>query len=166
MLYRKDLERHRSEWLRCRRVAVEQVEMRLGYARRLARRLRQVKPDFEDPGHRLAAMDGPSDVVLLLSGETAARNPGSGNWPKSGWPAEQFEAYSNQQRGRDYYVHAKETLPEAFTYLDTLRREGLLSAVVVDTVQRMTAEGEFDYILEQARGYALSRGERRWLRRL
>ena len=79
---------------------------------------------------------------------------------------EQFEAYSNQQRGRDYYVRAKETLREAFTYLETLQREGLLSAVVVDTLQRMTAEGEFDHLLEQARGYALSRGERRWLRRL
>ena len=36
---------------------------------------------------------------------------------------EQFEAYSNQRRGRDYYVRSKESIAEAFAYLDKLEQE-------------------------------------------
>ena len=48
---------------------------------------------------------------------------------------EQFEAYSNQQRGRDYYVREKETLSEAFAYLDKLSQEGLLSVPVMHALR-------------------------------
>ena len=37
---------------------------------------------------------------------------------------EQFEAYSNQRRGRDYYVRNKETLVDAFAYLEKLAAGG------------------------------------------
>jgi hypothetical protein len=77
---------------------------------------------------------------------------------------EQFEAYSNQRRGRDYYVREKETLLEAFAYLETLQREGIVSGTVVETLRRLTAQGEFDAILEEARGRAFTLSERRVLR--
>ena len=77
---------------------------------------------------------------------------------------EQFEAYSNQRRGRDYYVREKETLTDAFAYLETLQQEGILSGKVMAALRRLTAEGEFDAILEEARGHAFTQGERLALR--
>ncbi len=77
---------------------------------------------------------------------------------------EQFEAYSNQRRGRDYYIRKKETLVDAFAYLEKLQQEGLLSGAVMGTLRQLTAHGEFDAILEEARGRAFTPGERRALR--
>jgi hypothetical protein len=77
---------------------------------------------------------------------------------------EQFEAYSNQRRGRDYYVRKKETLVDAFAYLEKLQQEGILSGAVTGALRRLTAQGEFDSIIEKARGRALTRGERQSLR--
>jgi hypothetical protein len=79
---------------------------------------------------------------------------------------EQFEAYSNQRRGRDYYVRKKETLADAFAYLDKLAQEGILSAEVMAALRGLAGEGVFDAILEEARGGPLTRRERQYLRRL
>ncbi|MFZ1803432.1 MAG: hypothetical protein WAU05_05870, partial [Nitrospira sp.] len=79
---------------------------------------------------------------------------------------EQFEAYSNQRRGRDYYARKKESLSDAFAYLDKLGQEGILSSEVLSAVRALTAEGVFDPILEEARGEPLTRSERRYLRSL
>ena len=59
---------------------------------------------------------------------------------------EQFEAYSNQRRGRDYYVRKKETILEAFAYLEKLEQEGILSRDVMKALKRLAAKGEFDGI--------------------
>jgi hypothetical protein len=77
---------------------------------------------------------------------------------------EQFEAYSNQRRGRDYYVRKKETLSEAFAYLDKLRQEKIVSREVVQALRHLVADGAFDRILEEARGRRLTRAERAHLR--
>ena len=146
--------------------AVEQIEMRLGYARRLARRLRAVKPTLKQLGVRWA----PWMQLVMLYYYYPERLAKAKGWVKELAEilvaCEQFEAYSNQQRGRDYYARKKETLPEAFAYLDKLQQEGILSAIVVDTVRSLTCEGAFDSILEAARGGPLTRHERRYLRTL
>jgi hypothetical protein len=77
---------------------------------------------------------------------------------------EQFEAYSNQRRGRDYYVRRKETIPEAFAYLGALEREGILSADVMRTLKRLAAAGTFDEVLTEARGRRLTPTDRKALR--
>ena len=77
---------------------------------------------------------------------------------------EQLEAYNNRQRGRDYYARRRETLAEAFAYLEKLRVEGILSATVVTALHDLAAEGAFDRILSEARGAALSPREVRFLR--
>jgi hypothetical protein len=77
---------------------------------------------------------------------------------------EQFEAYSNQRRGRDYYVRTRETLVEAFAYLDKLQQEGILGRPVMETLRGLAAQGTFDAILEDARGRTLTGTERRFLR--
>ena len=116
--------------------AKEQVEMRLGYSRRLSRRLRAVRGEIKQMGVRWESwmqrvmlyyyypeklVDAPAWVKQLAEILVAC---------------EQFEAYSNQQRGRDYYVRKKETLADAFAYLETLQREGILSRTVLSEIGR------------------------------
>jgi hypothetical protein len=79
---------------------------------------------------------------------------------------EQFEAYSNHQRGRDYYVRNKETIAEAFAYLEKLEREGILSTRVLGTLKHLAASGRFDGIIAEARGSRMTANERRLLRRM
>jgi hypothetical protein len=77
---------------------------------------------------------------------------------------EQFEAFSNQRRGRDYYARRREDLAEAFAYLNGLQKEGIISRPVVQALRGLSAEGAFNGVLEQARGKALSKRERAFLR--
>ena len=161
--YRKDLA---AAGVLLDRWAIEQVEMRLGYARRLARRLRAVRPTFTKLG--LSWQPWMQQVMLYYYyPERLAKAP---SWVKQLAEVlvacEQFEAYSNQRRGRDYYARSKESLAEAFAYLDKLEQEGILSEEVVAAVRGLTAEGVFDSILEAARGEPLTRHDRRYLRNL
>ncbi|MBI4400133.1 MAG: hypothetical protein HY581_00695, partial [Nitrospirae bacterium] len=146
--------------------AREQVEMRLGYARRLARRLRAVKPSLTQRGVRWSPWM--SRVMLYYYyPEKLTRAP---SWVRQLAEelvaCEQFEAYSNRRRGRDYYTRTRETLAEAFAYLEKLRGEGILSETVVAALRDLAAEGAFDRILAEARGAALSGREVRYLRGL
>ena len=140
--------------------------MRLGYARRLARRLRTVRPAIKAMGIRWEPW---MQTVMLYYyyPEKLAEAPA---WVKQLAEilvaCEQFEAYSNQQRGRDYYVRKKETLADAFAYLETLQREGILSRTVMSALRGLAAAGEFDRVLEEARGCRLSPAERKFLRRM
>ena len=161
--YRKDLA---AAGVLLDRWAIEQVEMRLGYARRLARRLRAVRPTFTKLG--VGWQSWMQQVMLYYYyPERLAKAP---SWVKQLAEVlvacEQFEAYSNQRRGRDYYARNKESLAEAFAYLDKLEQEGILSDEVVAAVRGLTAEGAFDSILEAARGEPLTRHDRRYLRNL
>ncbi len=146
--------------------AVEQIEMRLGYARRLARRLRAVKPTLKTLGVEWT----PWMQLVMLYYYYPERLAKAKAWVRQLAEilvaCEQFEAYSNQRRGRDYYARNKESLPEAFAYLDKLGQEGILSSEVLSAVRALTAEGVFDPILEAARGEPLTRSERRYLRSL
>lgn len=159
--YRQDLE---AAGIPMDAWAKEQVEMRLGYARRLARRLREVKPRLT----QLGVTWSPWMQLVMLYYYYPERLAKAAPWVRQLGEVlvacEQFEAYSNQRRGRDYYVRKKETLAEAFAYLDTLHREGVLSLDVMTALRSLAAKGEFDAILAQARGQALTMAERRSLR--
>ncbi len=144
--------------------AKEQVEMRLGYARRLARRLREVKPAIKGLGVRWSGWM--SQVMLYYYyPEKLKRSP---PWVKQLAEilvaCEQFEAFSNRRRGRDYYTRAQESFAEAFAYLEQLRQEGILSDVVVRAVRELAAGGAFDDILAEARGSKLNGRDRASLR--
>ena len=145
---------------------VQQVEMRLGYGRRLARQLRAAKPALSALGVQWAPWMG---RVMLYYYYPEKLN-GSPRWVRELSEVlvacEQFEAYSNRRRGEDYYARAKEQLSEAFAYLDKLRVEGILSRTVVNAVRDLAAEGAFDRLLAEARGAALPRSEIRYLRGL
>ena len=162
-LYRRDLE---ATGITMDRWAAEQVEMRLGYARRLARRLRAVRPAMSEWGITWA----PWMQLVMLYYYYPERLRNAQPWVKQLAEilvaCEQFEAYSNRQRGRDYYVREKETLAEAFAYLGRLAREGILSDEVVRALRELAGEGTFDAILEEARGCPLSKAERHYVRSL
>jgi len=145
--------------------AKEQVEMRLGYSRRLSRRLRSVRGEIAQMGVRWE----PWMQRVMLYYYYPEKLAGAPDWVKQLAEilvaCEQFEAYSNQRRGRDYYARKKETLADAFAYLETLQQEGIVSRAVMSALRELAAEGEFDRVLEEARGGRLSPVERKFLRR-
>lgn len=147
------------------RWACEQVEMRLGYARRLARRLRMVKPMLRDLGVTWSPWMGRIMLYYYYPEKLEGTQPWVRELAEILVACEQFEAYSNQRRGRDYYVRRREDLSEAFAYLDVLRREGIVSRAVLQSLRELAAEGCFDMLLEQAKGRPLSKRERALLRR-
>jgi hypothetical protein len=146
--------------------AKEQIEMRLGYARRLARRLRVVQSSIKKMGLRWE----PWMQLVMLYYYYPEKLAGAKPWVKQLAEilvaCEQFEAYSNQRRGRDYYVRKKETIGEAFAYLEKLHQEGMVSRQVMTALKRLTARGEFNEIIAQARGHRLTSKERVLLRRM
>lgn len=162
-LHKADLE---AEGIPMDRWSCEQVEMRLGYARRLARRLRTVKPVLKRLGVPWSGWMGTVMLYYYYPERLERARPWVKQLGEVLVACEQFEAYSNQQRGRDYYVRKKEKLSDAFAYLDSLQREGILSAAVVGGLRDLTAEGAFDAVLAEARGRAITSGERQLLRRL
>jgi hypothetical protein len=159
--YRSELEAHGiviTPW------AKEQIEMRLGYSRRLARQLRMVRPVIRAMGVTWAPWMQQVMLYYYYPEKLASAKPWVKQLAEILVACEQFEAYSNQRRGRDYYVRKTETLIGAFAYLEKLQQEGVLSGGVMGTLRRLTGRGEFDAILEEARGCAFTREERRVLR--
>jgi hypothetical protein len=144
----------------------EQVEMRLGYARRLQRRLRALKPSLARLG--VPWQSWMSLVVLYYYYPEKLR--AAPRWIRQLAEVlvacEQFEAYNNRRRGRDYYSRTRERLEEAFAYLEKLRLEGFLSEAVLNAFRSVAAEGVFDRFLEEARGRALTRREHGFLKSL
>lgn len=138
--------------------------MRLGYARRLARRLQTVRPQIRRMGIRWVPWMQQVMLYYYYPERLATVQPWVKQLAEILVACEQFEAFSNQRRGRDYYVRKKETLAEAFTYLEKLRREGILSEPVLRALRKLAAQGTFDAILEEARGQPLTGIERRFLR--
>ena len=159
--YRNDLE---ADGIAMTPWAKEQVEMRLGYSRRLARRLRTVRPAIRKMGVTWAPWMQQVMLYYYYPEKLASAKPWVRQLAEILVACEQFEAYSNQRRGRDYYVRKKETLVDAFAYLEKLQQEGILSGAVMGALRRLTVQGEFDAILEEARGCAFTREERRALR--
>ena len=146
--------------------AKEQVEMRLGYARRLARRLRAVRSPIKRMGVRWEAWMQAVMLYYYYPEKLAAARPWVKELAQVLVACEQFEAYSNQRRGRDYYVRSKETIAEAFAYLEKLQHEGILSARVMKALKQLAATGRFDAIIAEARGGRMTPAERRFLRRM
>jgi hypothetical protein len=146
--------------------AREQIEMRLGYARRLARQVRAVKPKLT----RLGVQWAPWMERVMLYYYYPERLAWAPRWVRELAQVlvacEQFEAYSNRTRGRDYYTRASEDIREAFAYLEKLRGEGIVGGSVLRTIKSLAAEGAFTKLLAQARGHGLSRREQTYLRAL
>jgi len=159
--YRNALE---ADGIRMDAWAKEQVEMRLGYARRLARQLRTARPCMRRMGVRWVPWMQQVMLYYYYPERLEAAQPWVKQLAEILVACEQFEAYSNRRRGQDYYVRRTETLTEAFIYLEKLQHEGILSEPVMKALRKLVAQGTFDAILEEARGQAFTGTERRFLR--
>jgi hypothetical protein len=146
--------------------AKEQIEMRLGYARRLARRLRTVRSSIARMGVRWESWMEGVMLYYYYPEKLAGARPWVKELAEVLVACEQFEAYSNQRRGRDYYVRNKETIIEAFAYLEKLQRDGILGARVMKALKQLAASGCFDGIIAEARGRRMTASERQLLRRM
>ena len=146
--------------------AKEQVEMRLGYARRLHRVLEPLLPQLKQQGIEwLPWME--QVVSYYYYPEKLDDSP---EWVRelgeTLMACEQLEAYSNRIRGSDYYDRKDENVIDAFNYLDSLKQQGRLSEKVLTAVRDLTAQGLFDNILTEARATELSKKEFDFLRTL
>ena len=162
-LYGKDLEGQGIElnsWTKA------QVEMRLGFARRLRKRLRDVKPQLQSMG--ITWLPWMEQVMLYYYyPEKLIR---ASQWVRQLAEVlvacEQLEAYNNQQRGRDYYTRSQESLPQAFQYLEQLQLEKIISRQIVASIVRLMRSTVFKNLLMEARGTEFTPRERRFLHRL
>jgi HD domain-containing protein len=146
--------------------AKEQVEMRLGYAQRLSRILELIKPKLKEQDIQWSEwmktvtlyyyypekLDEEPDWIHELGEILVA--------------CEQLEAFSNRTRGSDYYNRDDENFAEAFEYLNSLKEKGQLSEKVLSAVRHLTAQGQFDAILEEARDRKMSDKDIEFLRSL
>ena len=79
---------------------------------------------------------------------------------------EQLEAYSNRERGSDYYNRNDENFIDAFNYLESLKEKGQISVKVLSAVRLLTGQGLFDTILAEARDGQISDKDLDYLRSL
>ena len=140
--------------------------MRLGYERRLKRVVETVKPTLKK--FDLDWSPWMEKVTLYYYyPEKISDDP---DWVRELGEilvaCEQLEAYSNRERGNDYYNREHESFSDAFNYLDSLKKKGQLGSKVLSAVRHLTATGQFDVILEEARGEKLSEKETLYLRSL
>lgn len=146
--------------------AKEQVEMRLGYARRLSRLIEQFKPKLEQDG--IEWFDWMEQVTLYYY--YPEKLDDAPDWVHELGEilvaCEQLEAYSNRERGSDYYNRNDENFIDAFKYLESLKEKGQLSDKVLSAVRLLTGQGLFDAILSEARDGQLSRKDLDFLRSL
>lgn len=134
----------------------EHVEMRLDFRGRLRRVLAQSKPRLAAVGVHVAPwmetvmlyyyyphlMEGqPPDVRLMGEILVACEN---------------FEAYNNARRGRDYYGRSAEQLRSVFEALAEFVRQGLVSERVMKALRSLTAAGQLDDVIKEARGLPAS----------
>ncbi len=136
--------------------AKEQVEMRLGYARRLNRIIKDVLPELKK--NNIEWLPWMETVTLYYYyPEKLADEP---EWLRELGEilvaCEQLEAYSNRERGSDYYNRNDESFSDAFNYLDSLKEKGQLGSKVLSAVRHLTAAGTFNAILEEARDKRMS----------
>jgi len=146
--------------------AKEQVEMRLGYARRLGRIIKQLTPKLKQDG--IQWFDWMEQVTLYYY--YPEKLDDAPDWVHELGEilvaCEQLEAYSNRERGSDYYNRNDENFNDAFNYLESLKDKGQLSEKVLSAVRLLTGQGLFDTILAEARDGQLSDKDLDYLRSL
>ncbi|MSQ25025.1 MAG: hypothetical protein EXR49_01925 [Dehalococcoidia bacterium] len=129
----------------------DHIAMRMDFRGRLRRMLAQSAPTLHALGLAVESwmecvmlyyyypqlMEGQPDDVRLMGMILVA--------------CENFEAYNNVRRGRDYYRRTGERLPDVFAALDRFQAQGLIALRVLDALKRLTATGELDAVIKESR---------------
>ena len=133
---------------------VDHVEMRMGFDRRVRRVLADKQRDLRALGvvvepwmeqvilyyYYPERMEGAPDDVRLMGMVLVA--------------CENFEAYNNVQRARDYYGRDHPSLRDAFDTVRRFVREGLVTSQVYDALRDCTLAGHLDALVRQSQGLA------------
>lgn len=146
--------------------ACEQVEMRLGFARRMRRQLRTIKATLKNLGINWKPWMPKVTLYYYYPEKLTHDAPWVRELGEILMACEQLEAYNNRRRGKDYYTRAEANFAQAFEYLDSLMAKGQLSEKVVKMIRTLTAQGLFDTIFQTARGRKLSPMDKHYLRKL
>ena len=131
---------------------VDHVSMRMDFKGRLRWALAEVAPELRSHGLSLHpwmekvmlyyyypdGMEGEGEDVRLMGMILVA--------------CENFEAFNNWRRGRDYYGRAKERLEDVFAALSRFEEDGLVSAEVMRALKALTASGDLDSAIKESRG--------------
>ena len=140
--------------------AREHVEMRLGFARRMRRRLRAVKPKLQSQGVYWTPWMTRVTLYYYYPEQLARDAQWVRKLGETLAACEQFEACSNRRRGRDYYGRDNETMHDALACLDALHEDHIISTAIMNTLLALVADGTFDRFISQARGTPITAGER------
>ena len=65
---------------------------------------------------------------------------------------ENFEAYNNKARARDYYLGREASLASVFSTLDRFEQAGVVKPEVMLALKRLTAAGRLDQLIKESRG--------------
>ena len=137
----------------------EHVEMRLGYASRFKRQMKRIKPKLKKQD--IEWKDWMEKVVLYYYYPEKMNSAPA--WTRELGEilvaCEQLEAYSNRNRGNDYYNRGEESFSEALGYLNKLMNEGRIGKAVLLMLRKLLANGLFDDILKDARDGNISKEE-------
>ena len=146
-----------NDWTR------EQVEMRLGYGRRLRRQVKKTLSALKKHGVNWSTWMEKVVLYYYYPEQMQDQPPWVRELGEILVACEQLEAYSNRERGSDYYNRKQESFSEAFLYLDSLKDKGQLGSRVLSGLRTLTADGVFDSILIDARNGDISDEELRTL---
>ena len=146
--------------------AREQVEMRLGYARRMHRQLLRIRPVLRRLGIQWSAWMEKVTLYYYYPEQLVHEPAWVLELGEILVACEQLEAYSNRVRGSDYYDRTEESFTDAFSYLDSLCKKGQLHQKVLSAVRYLSSTGRFDSVLKSARKRDLTAKELRYLRSL
>lgn len=132
----------------------DHVEMRMGFDRRVRRVLADKQRELKALGVTVEPwmeqvilyyyyperMEGAPDDVRLMGMVLVA--------------CENFEAYNNVQRARDYYGRDHPSLQDAFDTVRRFVREGLVTSQVYDALRDCTLAGHLDALVRESQGLA------------
>ena len=65
---------------------------------------------------------------------------------------ENFEAYNNRERARDYYIGRVASLSSVFAALQRFERGGVVDEAVMRALRRVSASGRLDSVIKESRG--------------
>ncbi len=141
----------------------DHIDMRLGFAKRLKKCLRPIKPFVQSLGIKWASWMERIMLYYYYPEKLDTAPAWTHQLGEILVACEQLEAYSNHRRGQDYYAREEESFRSAFGYLRQLTKQKIISREVFTTICQLTRDGYFTKTLQQARGGKLSKAEQRYL---
>lgn len=130
----------------------EQVRMRLDVKRRQGEMLARFAPRLRALRVTLEPWMELVTLYYYYPEELARSEPWVCSLGATLVACEQFEAYNNRERGRDYYARTGESLAETFAYLRELTVQSVIGPEHFRALAQLTIEGTLDPILRDARG--------------